>query len=198
MAGRDSAFDSFDEIRSESDWADRPGNAGKVAVGEPGGRAVPGSIQQASLMRAKRSRLDDLGSAPWHGTAFLVEAVLLLLFVTISLGVVVSLLGKSHLIGAEANQTTYAATLASTGARNGAEAFSANPKGVVETTYYEVVNGVYAETDQYLSSAYTVTCKVKPKRMAGGTLYSAVITVKRHNVTLVQLDTAKYVSEGRG
>lgn len=133
----------------------------------------------------------------WHGTALILEAVLLLLFVTISLGVVVSMLSQSYSLGSRANQTTYAVALASTQARNGAEAFAAHPTKVPKTTYYQVEDGVFQEADQYLSGTYVVSCSVSPEEREGGTLYRAVIEVRRYNATVYTLSTAAYVSKGR-
>ena len=153
------------------------------------------------VLRNRRGREDHVmkrGDSTWHGTALILEAVLLLLFVTISLGVVVSMLAQSHSMGSKANQTTYAVALASTEARNGAEAFAAHPTKVPKTTYYQVEDGVFVEADQYLSGTYVVSCIVSPEKREGGTLYRAVIEVRCYNSMVYTLRTASYVSKGRG
>ncbi|MDO4502581.1 MAG: hypothetical protein Q4D06_05290 [Coriobacteriia bacterium] len=151
------------------------------------------------MLRRRRTGMEGhvvkRGRSSWHGTALIMEAVMLLLFVTISLGVVVSLLAYSHSLGETANQGAYAAALASTGARNGAEAFSADPTGMEETTYYQVEEASFTETSEYLSGAYVVNCQVEPEKRKGGVLYRATITVSRYNAPVYTLRTAKYVSE---
>lgn len=154
------------------------------------------------LGERKRRGMEDhvvkRASSAWHGTAFIVEAVVLLLVMTVSLGVVVSLLAASYSMGSRAQQQACAATLASTGAANGAEAFSADPAHVPQTTYYRVTDGVVEQVDHYLAGHYVVACEVSPEKTDGGTLYRAQINVSRYNQVVYALSTATYVSGGRG
>ncbi|MDO4183457.1 MAG: hypothetical protein Q4E12_07640 [Coriobacteriia bacterium] len=135
----------------------------------------------------------------WHGTAFVLECVILMLFLTISLAIVSYLFGASHQSGQAANDLTHALVLASTESVNGAEAFAANPTdtSVPEIAYYTEEGGVLTQVPQYLSGVYSVKRTVEQQQTAAGTLYTATIEVVRYEKTVYTLQTESYVSEGR-
>ena len=134
-----------------------------------------------------------------HASAFIVETILLLVFVTLSMTTLTSLFAKSHSIGSTANETTAAIILATTGASNGAEDFSADPTGEAQSlTYYEESGEHFIETTSYKSGDYTVRRDITEEARDGGTMYTANIEVSRYNKVVYKLTTKKYLSEGRG
>ncbi|NGM18055.1 hypothetical protein GMI70_08660 [Eggerthellaceae bacterium zg-893] len=112
----------------------------------------------------------------WPGAAFVLEALLLLLFVTSALAVLLQLFAWAQLRGDDSAHLTEAVTIAT----NAAERFAQDPAGV-QTSYEE--------------GAYDVTCQVTPKKNAAGTLYSAHISVARDGGVVYELDTANYMSD---
>lgn len=112
----------------------------------------------------------------WHGAAFVVEALLLLVFLAFALAVFMQLFGAAHSRGVEERQLTQAVLLAS----NDAEAFAANPKAGTETTEFD---------------AYTVEREVSTERSQSGLLYRATITVMHDGQGVYELETARYVSD---
>lgn len=115
----------------------------------------------------------------WSGAAFLIEAMLLLVFVMASLAVFVQMFAASTERANQSRDLTDAVAVVTTVA----ERFSADPAN--------------AQTD-YWEGDLHVVCKVTPDTRAGGTLYSATISV--YNVRsastepLYSVSTAKYES----
>lgn len=118
----------------------------------------------------------ESGRATWPGTAFLVEALILLAFLVGALAVFMQLFGASAVRGAENGELAQAIVLAS----NSAEEFAADPQGAA------------AETTE---DGFTVRCDVQPEKTAAGTLYHASITVESNGDEVYQLETSRYVSE---
>ena len=94
----------------------------------------------------------------WPGAAFLIESMLLLVFVTISIVVFTQLFVASSARAFESEELANAVAVAS----NAAERFAADPRNVTQ---------VSAEND------LIVTTGVRPERWQGGTLYHATIRV---------------------
>ena len=69
----------------------------------------------------------------WHGTAFVVEALVLLAFLAFALAVFMQLFGAAHVRGAEERQLTQAVLLAS----NAAEEFAATPQAGSTSTAFD-------------------------------------------------------------
>lgn len=87
---------------------------------------------------------DGRGTTPWSGTAFLVEACILLAIVTGSVGVFASLFAAASRTGAEAEQLTRAVVAA----RDAAERFGAEALvGEWEASGSDLVVRVEAEPD---------------------------------------------------
>lgn len=153
---------------------------------------MPASID---LSRIRRTSTAD--RRPWHGAAFIVEALVLLAFLVASLGVLASLMGAAHERNAVADRLSYAVILAS----NEAEAFAAEPSGAASTTRHvfedgalQQVEGDGAEADGSDAAVYEVQRSVERRGQEAGTLYEARITVSCEGRTLYQLDTSRYVS----
>ena len=154
----------------------------------------------AFLSHASRSHRSnrDRGRSSWHGTAFVLEAVVLLLFITVSMTVIASLLGKAHIMEEDADDLLVAMQLATTDARNGAETFAADPTESVDgLVYYDLVGSSLVERPTYTAGLYTVVRTVEQEPSAGGVIYRAHITVSRYGESVYQLDTCVYESDGR-
>lgn len=110
-----------------------------------------------------------------RGSAFLIEALVVLAFLMMALAVFVQLFSKAQIQGLGANKLSEAILVAT----NYAEEFSANPKGV--------------ET-QVVKDDLTATCSVEESKQKGGTLYEATIEVSDGTTTIYTLTTSRYVS----
>lgn len=112
----------------------------------------------------------------WHGAAFIVEALVLMVFLIASVTVTVQVMSASHEHGAKAAELSTAIVLAS----NAAEAFAADPaSGDLTVTQDD----------------YTLTRSVEREAQDAGTLYRAHIAVAHGSETIYELDTARYVSD---
>lgn len=108
--------------------------------------------------------------------AFIVEALVLFVFLVATLAIV------SQLFFASASQAQRSLELerAVTIAANAAERFSANPASP------DLDTG---------SDGLSVRCAITPQFLTGGTLYKATIIVSNEVEDIYTLDTARYVSE---
>lgn len=111
------------------------------------------------------------------GRAFIVESLVLFIFLVATLIVVSQLFFASINMSAQGRSLERACIIAS----NAAERFAANP------------------TDPNLNateSDLSVRCDVTPQHMTGGTLYNASITVSDESGNVVyNIHTSRYVSE---
>lgn len=100
----------------------------------------------------------------WHGTAFLIEALVLVAFLMAALAVVLSLFASARAEEARAARLSEAVTLA----QNAAEAFAATD---------EPVSRVCQEAGTQTDDLYVVAVDVAAEERAAGTLYTATISV---------------------
>lgn len=100
----------------------------------------------------------------WHGTAFLIEALVLVAFLMAALAVVLSLFASARAEEARAARLSEAVTLA----QNAAEAFAATDGPV---------SRVSQETGAQTGDLYVVAVDVAAEERAAGTLYTATISV---------------------
>lgn len=130
------------------------------------------------MMDLSRKRSDTRSS--WTGIAFVVEAMLLLVFLIASVAVFAQLFGASLQKNAESTALTEAVSVA----ESTAERFAIDPIGTTGTASV---------------GDYTVVCERTDEARAGGTLYHATISVFSANSgseePLYALDTASYESE---
>lgn len=124
-----------------------------------------------SLARRRRSL------PSWAGAAFIVEAMLLLVFLIASVAVFTQLFAASVERSTSSSQLTSAVTAA----ENAAERFAANPSGAEDMT---IVDGL------------TVVCDSTGEQTEGGTLYHATISVYAPDAEepVYELVTAAYES----
>lgn len=142
------------------------------------------AMNRANIGHIAKGRRASLGSS-WHGTAFLIEALLLLALLTGCVAVFMQLFAQANAMGTESASLSGAVQIAS----NEAETFAADPHtwGVGETS--EDVDG------------YTVTRTVEAQDASHGTLYVATILVEAANdsssedAVTYTLSTSRYVSE---
>lgn len=126
------------------------------------------------LIRYRRS-----DRATWPGMAFILESLLLLLFVSASLAVLMSLFVQASLWGEENVQRSKAIIVAS----NTAEAFAQDPTSVASA---------------FEQDGFQVTCEMTPKDSDAGTLTTAHIAVSEDDTVLYELTTASYQSNHAG
>jgi hypothetical protein len=109
-----------------------------------------------------------------HGTAFLVESLVMLLVLICCLAVVVGLVSTAWHASEDASRRESAVELAS----DCAERFSADPTGVSGTTS---------------SDGLELTCSVTPTDTGSGVLYEADIVVSADSREIYSLTTSRYV-----
>lgn len=138
----------------------------------------------------------------WHGAAFVVEALVLLVFLALSLAVLVSLVESVHARGTAADELSAAAIIAS----NDAEAFAADPSILERTAQYRFSGENLRElrSDETSSDesngkdesgqTYELVRIVQDDSRPAGTLFEAHITVSRDGRIVYELDTSRYVS----
>ena len=129
----------------------------------------------------------------WHGGAFIVESLVLLVFLMAALAVAIQLMGEAHQHGADADRLSSAIILAS----NDAEAFAANPTPDDAASSFAAVDGDLVEATEVDAPAdgnvYEVSRTVDARDEAAGTLYEARITVTCDGETVYELATSRYV-----
>lgn len=118
----------------------------------------------------------QIAQSTWHGTAFLVEALLLLAVLAGCIAVFMQLFAHAHKLGVENGELSQAIVAAS----NAAEQFSASPTTVPETTT--------------VGEGYQVATTITPETASSGTLYRAHIVVTKAGEEVYTIDTARYVS----
>ncbi|WP_270295274.1 hypothetical protein [Eggerthella sinensis] len=145
------------------------------------------------LSRLRRSSVHD--RRPWHGAAFIVESLVLLVFLMASLAVLMQVMGNAHERGIEADKLSNAIILAS----NDAEAFSADPTAGDRSVLFSLVDGELIEltgaTDDAASTdRYQVERTVQQHAEKAGTLYEAHIEVSSGGNAVYEVNTSRYVS----
>lgn len=159
---------------------------------------------------------------PWHGAAFVVEALVLLAFLVTALAVVMQVMSASYERGAQADELSDAIVIAS----NDAEAFAADPTSTSFDTHFANIDGALVPTSSASESAgadasagasadagadanaganasaaasanatYELSRTVDAQATEGGTLYRAHITVSCDSSVIYELDTARYLSD---
>lgn len=110
-----------------------------------------------ALIAAKRKR--PRVTPPWTGTAFLVEALVLLAFLVAMLALFMALFADAAERERQADQLTQAVSLA----QNAAERFATDPAKAAPL---------------YAQDGLVVQMKTQPEEQVGGMLWHAVITVR--------------------
>lgn len=118
----------------------------------------------------------------WTGTAFMIEVLVLLLFLVASLAVLTQAFAYSVNEAKQADRITQATTLA----QNAAEEFSANPQAVA-------AGQPVGQNDAQGTDNFTVSCTVSNELQATGTFYTAHISVSDGEGEAYALDAARFV-----
>lgn len=126
--------------------------------------------------RARRALTAHSLRPSWHGTAFIVEAIVLLALLAGCIALFMQLFSAALLKGAENENLSHAIVLAT----NSAERFAIDPEGAACETMTE--------------DGFLVLCSVSPEETEGGTLYRADIVVSNSTGDIYRLATAKYRS----
>lgn len=121
----------------------------------------------------------------WSGTAFMVEALVLLAVLVSCMAVFTQLF--THALSTAHNSERLSGAV--TVAQSAAEEFSADPVAV--SAGQEVGEGVAANG----ADGFTVTCNVTSERQNAGTVYAAHISVADEDGQVYELDATRYVSE---
>ena len=136
---------------------------------------IPTNADKLAPVRAEHKNRNN-----WHGTALLIEALIILAVVVACITVFVQLFSYSYNSNVEDNHRAYAITLAT----NQAETFAAQAADLPEQS----------STDE---NGYVTTCTITKESTARGTLYHADITVYYREQELCTIQTARYVNGGR-
>lgn len=144
---------------------------------------------------SRLGRLEQQDRRSWHGGAFIVESLVLLVFLMAALAVAIQLMGVAHQHGTQANRLSSAIVLAS----NDAEAFAADPASDGAASSFSTVDGELVEVSDANAAAnesiYRVTRQVEARNLGAGTLYEARIAVTCDEQAVYELDTSRYVSD---
>lgn len=136
----------------------------------------------AMIDRAFENRMrrrSAAGRSAWPGAAFIMEALILLLFLAACLAIFMELFGTANERGVQNVRYEQAVILAA----NEAERFAADPAALAE--------GAAAEAD-----GLQVSVTVTPEPTAAGVLYRADIAVADESGELYRLQTACYAGTG--
>lgn len=145
------------------------------------------------LLMPSRSRTKRK-STTWHGTAFIVEALALLVFLAISIGLLLQIFGVAYERSSDADQIANASFLAS----NEAERFTADPHEVSQVMYLELINDQWIEVSKKTSKTYELVLIVEPETTSSGILYNATISVSYLDKPVYSLETTTYKSNSGG
>lgn len=146
-----------------------------------------------------------------RGTAFIIESLLLLIFVTASIAIVVQLLGFGYSQGMQADKLSNAVYIAS----NEAERFTADPDiKSRQIVYLQTQNGLERIATEKFSNekpieyegkkislddsgVYVLKRKITKENFSSGKLYNASIVVDCQGNEVYSLDVAKYMPNPR-
>lgn len=126
----------------------------------------------------------------WHGRAFILEILVVMLFIIISTTILVQVFAVAKQESEKAASLSYAVMIAS----DEAELFAARPTDAAER-YYRVTDARLEATETPDGDSYRVVRTVTPLRSDAGTLYEADIAVSRQGEPIYEITSARYVSD---
>ena len=138
-------------------------------------RTPSGRITSPNNLISQSLRCNRKGA--WHGTALIVEILVILVVVVACLTVFVKLFSYAYTSNAYDQHRAHAITLAT----NQAERFAADTSPAT---------GTFTQNEGKYTTTWTMTAEPTKR----GTLYSAVISVSHTDQELYTLSTASYVS----
>lgn len=125
----------------------------------------------------------------WHGMAFIVEALVLMVFIVLSISVLIHLFGLSQNHSESADSLSSAVILAS----NEAERFSVDPS-INTSKCYRLEGAKLVEIPDPTRNDYIVTRNVVAEQQSAGTLYRADISVLKNGEVVYEIQSARYIS----
>lgn len=135
-------------------------------LGEDARTGTPEALDSPVATRGAAARTER---APlWHGTAFLVEALVLLAFLTAALAVFAQLFASARTEAARGAELSEAVAIA----QNAAERFAAAADPAA-------LDGATTATGPQTGNAYYLVIDIEPTEQAAGTLWTATIYVDR-------------------
>ena len=138
-------------------------------------RTPSGRITSPNNLISQSLRCNRKGA--WHGTALIVEILVILVVVVACLTIFVKLFSYAYTSNAYDQHRAHAITLAT----NQAERFAADTSPAT---------GTFTQNEGKYTTTWTITAEPTKR----GTLYSAVISVSHADQELYTLSTASYVS----
>lgn len=136
----------------------------------------------------------------WHGAAFIVESLLLVVFIAASFAIVLQMLGDAYEKSVASDRLANAVILA----MNDAEEFSADPtQGPDHVNFIDgesglvpLPDGASADLDGRYdgSPVYNVSREISEDVSDAGVMYRAHISVECGGDDVYALDTARYVA----
>lgn len=145
----------------------------------------PATVRNATRVRSDRTTKQ---------AAFIVEALVLLVFILGSMAVLMQMFATARATGIEAHNLSQAIVLAS----NRAEEFSGAPATGDTESFFAEYDGKLEAAGESDEDAFRVTCDVSSEQRGGGTLYRAEIAIERHGNVLYELSSACYRSGDAG
>lgn len=155
-----------------------------------------------NMERMKR-RAHPIEQGTRHSRAFIVESLVLLVFMMASLAILTSLMVSSYEKGTAASDLSYAVIMAA----NDAESFAADPVSYAQaakaeatstnpTAAADVSAGASADTEAAIEAHedFLLNRSVEEHAQEAGILYEAHISVSHNNEVLYELNTSRYVS----
>jgi|GEM_PF-621982 len=127
----------------------------------------------------------------WHGMAFIMEAIVLIVILAISTALLVSFLNEARIYSEKGHSTSFAVILAT----NEAERFYADPPSEA-TEYFALVDGALKATNAEDKNCFKVKRTVKSEPQKAGTLYLGEISVEQTGDIVYTLKVSRYLSEG--
>lgn len=184
----------------------RQGQYGQIEPGEE--VIVDADVDKTAInMERMKRRAHPIEQGTRHSRAFIVEALMLLMFMMASLAILTSLMVSSYETGAKASDLSYAVLMAS----NDAESFAADPASYAKaaktessaeseaanpTAAADVSAGAAEGSEAALEANddFQLNRNVEQHKQEAGVLYEAHITVSHDGEVVYELDTSRYVS----
>ncbi|MCL2826028.1 MAG: hypothetical protein FWD72_01335 [Eggerthellaceae bacterium] len=145
----------------------------------------------AITLNLPTSSPDETSRHPWHGMAFILESLVLIVFIILSTVVLMQFFNASRIHGEKANALSYAVILAS----NEAERFAADPVSS-STLYYGLSDGALVPVAPQTEGSFMVVREVQSESLTGGVMYRAQISVEQQGETLYTISTEHYRPSG--
>lgn len=126
----------------------------------------------------------------WHGRAFILEILVIMLFIIVSIAVLAQIFALAKQENDDATSLSYAVIIAA----NEAEFFASNPTDN-SVRNYQITNEALETTESPAADSFSVLKNTNSVRTPAGTLYETNLEVVRHNQIIYSIASARYVSD---